>query len=142
MNKTQNTEQVLLDSCVVIDVMEKPKVASRLKARLRGKTVKIILCDLVLDEVNHVRGYGPEKVIGKISSILGKKVEEVKSSQDDVANARNITDQFQICHRGDNKILSLCQARDLLLVTFDRMLLHASQFVGVAAFHPLKAGGI
>ena len=67
MNQIQN---VALDSCVVIDIMEKPKVASGLKARLRSKSIKIILCDVVLQEVRRVRGYTPEKVITKISKLL------------------------------------------------------------------------
>ncbi len=66
MNQTQS---IALDSCVVIDIMEKPKVASGLKARLRGKSIKIILCDVVLDEVRRVRGYLPEKVIARLSSL-------------------------------------------------------------------------
>ncbi|MCE2507274.1 MAG: PIN domain-containing protein [Nitrosopumilaceae archaeon] len=139
MNQTQN---IALDSCVVIDIMEKPKVASGLKARLRGKSVKIILCDVVLREVNRVRGYLPEKVIDKVSSLLGKKIEISKINEDDVSNAQQITNQFQICHNGDNKILSLCQAKDFVLITFDRMLLKTCEFVGVAAFHPTMAGGI
>ena len=48
-----NTQNIALDSCVVIDILEKPKVASKIKASLRGKSVKIILCDVVLGEVNH-----------------------------------------------------------------------------------------
>jgi len=36
----------------------------------------------------------------------------------------------------------LCQAKDFVLVTFDKMLLKASQFIGVAAFHPSMVGGI
>jgi len=73
MNQTQN---IALDSCVVIDIMEKPKVASGLKARLRGKSVKIILCDVVLGEVKRVRGYLPEKVIAtKIAAIIAVPVD-------------------------------------------------------------------
>ncbi len=139
MNQTQS---IALDSCVVIDIMEKPKVASGLKARLRGKSVKIILCDVVLDEVRRVRGYLPEKVISRISSLLGRKIELSEINKSDETNASQITEQFQICHNGDNKILSLCQAKDFVLVTFDRMLLKASEFVGVAAFHPSMVGGI
>lgn len=139
MNQTQS---IALDSCVVIDIMEKPKVASGLKARLRGKSVKIILCDVVLDEVRRVRGYLPEKVISRISSLLGRKIELSEINESDKTNASQITEQFQICHNGDNKILSLCQAKNFVLVTFDRMLLKASEFVGVAAFHPSMAGGI
>ncbi|MDF2426982.1 MAG: type II toxin-antitoxin system VapC family toxin [Nitrosopumilus sp.] len=139
MNQTQS---IALDSCVVIDIMEKPKVASGLKARLRGKSVRIILCDVVLDEVRRVRGYLPEKVISRISSLLGRKIELSEINPSDVISAKAITEQFQICHNGDNKILSLCQAKDFVLVTFDRMLLKASEFVGVAAFHPSMVGGI
>lgn len=139
MNQTQN---IALDSCVVIDIMEKPKVASGLKASLRGKSVKIILCDVVLDEVKRVRGYLPEKVIGRLSSLLGRKIELSEINESDKTNASQITEQFQICHNGDNKILSLCQTKDFVLVTFDRMLLKACSFVGVAAFHPSMVGGI
>ncbi|MBC8501665.1 MAG: hypothetical protein H8D35_00880 [Nitrosopumilus sp.] len=139
MNQTQS---IALDSCVVIDVMEKPKVASGLKARLRGKSVRIILCDVVLGEVKRVRGYTSEKIIAKLSHLLGRKIELSKIESSDVLSAEQITEQFQICHNGDNKILSLCQAKDFVLVTFDRMLLKACSFVGVAAFHPSMVGGI
>ena len=139
MNQTQS---IALDSCVVIDVMEKPKVASGLKARLRGKSVRIILCDVVLGEVKRVRGYTSEKIIAKLSHLLGRKIELSKIESSDVLSAEQITEQFQICHNGDNKILSLCQAKDFVLVTFDRMLLKACSFVGVTAFHPSMVGGI
>ncbi len=139
MNQTQN---IALDSCVVIDIMEKPGVASGLKARLRGKSVRIILCDVVLGEVKRVRGYLPEKVIAKVSFRLGRKIELSESDDESISNASQISNQFQICHNGDNKILSLCQAKDFVLVTFDRMLLKACQFLGVAAFHPSMVGGI
>ena len=142
MNQIQQTQKIALDSCVVIDIMEKPGVAHSLKARLRGKSIKIILCDVVLSEVRRVRGYLPEKVISKVSTLLGRKVELAQSDEETISNANQITNQFQICHNGDNKILSLCQAKDFILVTFDRMLLKASQFIGVAAFHPSMVGGI
>ena len=139
MNQTQN---IALDSCVVIDIIEKPQVASKLKASLRGKSVKIILCDIVLGEVRRVRGYLPDKVIAKISKLLGRKIEITNSDEQSLDNANQISSQFQICHNGDNKILSLCQAKNFVLVTFDRMLLKTCQFVGVVAFHPMMAGGI
>ena len=137
-----NTQNIALDSCVVIDILEKPKVASKIKANLRGKPVKIILCDVVLGEVNQVRGYLPDTVIAKISQILGKKTGTSQINSEQTSNAQQITNQFHVCHNGDNKILSLCQAKDFILVTFDRMLLKACQFVGVAAFHPTVLGGI
>jgi predicted nucleic acid-binding protein len=138
----QCIQKVALDSCVVIDLIEKPGVASGLKARLKGKSIRIVLCGVVLGEVQRVRGFQPEKVIAKITKILGRKVELSEIDEAAISNASQITNQFHVCHNGDNKILSLCQAKDFVLVTFDRMLLKTCQFVGVAAFHPSMAGGI
>ncbi|MDW7641597.1 MAG: hypothetical protein SCG72_04245 [Nitrosarchaeum sp.] len=79
-------------------------------------------------------------VIAKISKLLGREIELSKMEDNDKAIA--LTTQFAICHNGDNKILSLCQAKNFVLVTFDKMLLKTCGFVGVAAFHPLMTGGI
>jgi len=139
MNQTQN---VVLDSCVVIDIIEKPKVASQLKAKFRGKSISIILCDVVLNEVRHARGLFPQEVISKVGTLLGRKVKLTSTTDEDKANAISLTEQFTICHNGDNKILSLCQSRNFVLVTFDKMLLKASQFVGIQVFSLFTAGGI
>ena len=139
MKQTQ-IQKITLDSCVVIDVIEKPKVAFGLKANLKGKQITIVLCDTVLNEVYRVRGLTPQIVIEKISKILGRQIE--LSEIDKQNNSDEITNQFQICHNGDNKILSLCQAKDFVLVTFDRMLLRACEFIGVAGFHPSMVRGI
>ena len=136
------TQRIVLDSCVVIDIIEKPRVASRLKSNLRGKPVKIVLCDVVLDEVRRVRGLAPSVIVQKIARLLGKKVQLTAVTSDHLEDAKQVTEQFQICHNGDNKILSLCKAKNFILVTFDKMLLKASQFVGIAVFSPFTAGGI
>ena len=141
MKQTQ-IQKIALDSCVVIDIMENPKVAYGLKARLRGKSVKIILCDVVLNEVRRVRGFSSHKIITTISKLLNRNIEIVTVDEQEKYNAEKISVQYQICHNGDNKILSLCQAKDFILVTFDRMLLNACQFVGVVGFHPSMVGGI
>lgn len=136
------TQRIVLDSCVVIDIIEKPKVASRLKSGLRGKHVNIVLCDVVLDEVRRVRGLAPSAIVQKITRLLGKKVQLTAVTAKHQEEAKQLTEQFQICHNGDNKILSLCKAQNFILVTFDKMLLKASQFVGIAVFSPFTAGGI
>ena len=87
-----------------------------------------------------VRGYLPKYIIAKISKILGREI--ILSKMEDSDKAIALSEQFAICHNGDNKILSLCQAKNFVLVTFDRMLLKTCEFVGVAAFHPFMAGGI
>jgi len=141
MKQTQ-IQKIALDSCVVIDIIEKPKVAFGLKARLKGKQIKVVLCDVVLNEVSRVRGLSTKIIIQKITKILGREIELSNIDQQNKETANQITNQFQICHNGDNKILSLCQAKDFVLVSFDRMLLKSCQFIGVAAFHPSMVGGI
>ena len=137
-----NSQNVVLDSCVVIDIIEKPKVASKLKAKFRGKSISIILCDVVLNEVRRVRGLLSQEIVNKVSRLLGRKVKLTSSTIEDNENAESLTEQFAICHSGDNKILSMCQSRNFILVTFDKMLLKASQFVGIQVFSPFTAGGI
>ena len=139
MNQKQN---IVLDSCVVIDIIEKPKVASRLKASLRGKSVNIILCDIVLEEVNRVRRITPETIITKITNILKRKIILSKITIEEKIYALKISEQFQICHNGDNEILSLCKTKDFILVTFDKMLLKASEFIGIQVFSPFTVRGI
>ena len=137
-----NTKKIVLDSCVVIDIMEKPKRAAGLKAQLYGKSIKIILCDVVLKEVNRVRGYVSENIISKVENLLGRKIEIQKVGATVISDAQQLSEQFQMCHNGDNEILSLCKAKSLVLVTSDRSLRKVSEWVGVIAFHPSEAAGI
>ncbi len=141
MKQTQ-IQKIALDSCVVIDLIEKPQVAFGLKARLRGKSINVVLCDVVLQEVQRVRGLSQKYIINKISKILGRQIEISEINKQNKKTANKISNQFQICHNGDNKILSLCQAKDFVLVTFDRMLLKTCEFIGVAGFHPSMVAGV
>lgn len=138
----QRTQKVALDSCVVIDLIEKPGLAKKIRAGLSGKSIRIVLCDIVLKEVQKVRGFGPGIIISKITKLLGRKVDYEKVSEDQKAIAKEITSQYQICHTGDNFILTLCKAKDFVLITFDKMLLRTCQFVGIVAFHPSMVRGI
>ena len=123
-------------------MMKDPLVASKIKSKLRGKSIKVVLCDVVLDEIHRTRGFTPRRVISRISRLLDRTVETLTVDNHEKENARDISTQFQICHKGDNMILSLCQTKNLILVTYDKMLLKACQFVGVAGFHPLMTRGI
>ena len=140
--KTVSIQKVALDSCVVIDLIEKQGFAHKLKKSLKGKSVHLVLCDVVLNEVQRVRGFTAAEVISKISRLVGKKVEISSIDDDQKILADAITTQYQFCHKVDNLILTLCKAMDFVLLTFDRMLLKACEFAGVAAFHPSMAGGI
>ncbi|CAE6485953.1 PIN domain-containing protein [Candidatus Nitrosotenuis uzonensis] len=132
----KTTQKIALDSCVVIEIIEKQGFAYKLKNSLKGKPVRLVLCDVVLNEVQRVRGFTAAEVISKISGLVGKKVEISSIDDEQKIIAESITAQYQFCHRGDNLILALCKAMDFVLLTFDRMLLKACEFAGVRAFHP------
>lgn len=132
----QKTIQIALDSCVVIEIIEKQGFAYKLKNSLKGRPVSLVLCDVVLNEVQRVRGFTSAEVIFKISKLLGKKVETASVNGEQKTFADSVTEQYQFCHKGDNLILALCWTKDLILITFDRMLLKACEFVGVRGIHP------
>ena len=138
----QTIQKIALDTCVVIDLIEKPTFARRVRQSLKGKSIEIVLCDVVLDEVQRVRGFSRYKTLAKISEVLDRQVSIVTVSEEEKLQAKQISSQYQICHNGDNKILALCQIKDYILVTLDKMLRKASEFVGIAVFHPLCVGGI
>lgn len=140
MSMVQN---VALDSNVVISMMDDRKWASQLRSRLKGKPVRIIICDVVLREVGRVRGYLEAEIRAAVCRLLGKKdVRVVPSTDESIRQARELTDRFATCHNGDNKILSLCRAENLVLLTADHGLLRACGVFGVAAFHPNRAANI
>ena len=135
-------QKVALDSCVVIELMDRPYQAQKLRDKFHGKPICIVLCDVVLREVQKIRGFDPRKVISQITKLLGRKVEIVSIHAEQKILAESVTDKYQICHKGDNLILALCQTKDYVLITFDKMLLRSCEFAGIAAFHPSMAGGI
>lgn len=136
------TQNIALDSCVVISMIEDPRLGLKLKQGLKGKSARIILCDVVISEVNRVRGYAKDYIISKISKILGRQVQVLQTSLQEKEDAKRLSTNFLQCHNGDNMILAFCKIRDYILVTFDRALLQTCNFIGVIAFSPLQAGCI
>ncbi|MCY4490644.1 MAG: PIN domain-containing protein [Thaumarchaeota archaeon] len=138
----QQTIQITLDTCVVIDLFEKRNAAGKLRAQLRGKSASIVLCDIVLEEVKRVRGIKPATTVSRISKLLKRKVTVLTVNQSERNLASATTAQYQFCHNGDNLILAFCSTRSIILITFDRKFLSACDVVGVAAFHPSRASSI
>ena len=143
-SRVMKTQQipVALDSCVVIDLIDKRVVGMRIRSKLKGKSIRLILCDKVLSEVQKVRQLSVNKIIELVTMILGRKPEVLHSTTDDVIKAQDLSNQYLECHKGDNLILAFCMARNFILLTFDRMFLKICDIVGVLAFNPVKGGKI
>jgi len=134
--------KIALDSCVVIRLIDGQNTASKLRLRLKGKQLQLVLCEKVLDEVKKVRGLAWTRTIELITQILGRKPEVSYARADDVTQAQELSEKYLECHPGDNIILALCMARNYILLTYDRMFLKICDLVGVVAFHPLRVGAI
>lgn len=129
---------VVFDTCIVIDLMEKPAFGQKLRKALRGKPIGLVLCDTVFREVRRVCGFDACYTLAKVQKIFGKVVETV-STERYSADAERVSAKFHTCHRGDSSILALCRGDSLLLVTRDRALHRACECAGVLAFYPYEA---
>lgn len=116
-------QTVTLDSCVVIDLLTKPGFAYKIRTQMRGKSVRIVLCDVIVSEVRRVLGKESQNWIPKLSKLLGRQVHVLKIQNEEIAKAKQISNQYKICHHGDNFILAFCKTKNFILLTFDRMLL-------------------
>ena len=138
----QITQKIALDSCVVINIIKEPTCIKKIQKALKGKSIQIILCDVVLNEVHRIIKYSHKKIIEKISASLKRKISIVSIGQQEKIQAIQLSNQFHICHNGDNKILAMCAIKNYILVTSDKMLTQTSKFIGVPVFHPFHIGGI
>lgn len=135
-----NQTQIVFYFRKVIDIIEKPKVTTKLKASRRENLVKIILCDIVFFETYHICRYAAKYVISKISHIFKQDIKLSKIKAENIAIV--ITKQFQICHSRDNKFPSQCQAKNYMWVTLNNICLKTSKLVRVAAFYLFMKRGI
>lgn len=135
-------QSIALDTCVVIAMLERPRLARSLRSALRGKRAGVVLPDTVLTEVRRVRGHGPGAVRARVERLLGRRVSVAVTGPAHRRRAGEIRSRYAVCHAGDNMIVAVCSSLDLVLVTFDRMLLQACSFVGIAALHPAEMGGL
>ena len=66
-------QKAIFDTNLVIEVLEDRGTAQRMRQALRGKEVRIILCDTVLRETRRVRAWTDEAVLAGLGRIFGKK---------------------------------------------------------------------
>lgn len=131
-----------LDTNVPINLIEKKGFAKKFSKSLRGKKIRVGICDVVLSELKKVRGYSKDFVITKISHILGRPVVVSSLSVYELKIATEKSEKFSTLHRNDDLILAHCFATNSILITCDRKLRHVCDIAGVVAVHPMGAGRI
>lgn len=135
-----NTRNIVLDTCVLVQLSKDHKEVLRLKEMLKGKNVIFIIPDVVVQELYHV-AHITKSEIPKLLSYFGKKIffDSVKPHKE---SALQISLQFYDSHSSDSQILALCQAKDYILITFDKALLRVCNMVNAVAFHPKYSGDL
>lgn len=140
-DKQQIHEQmVVLDSCVVIDVLRKPSIAKKILSLFHGKRSRIVLQDVVLTEVNRILRISKEEIIRKISLIFHKEPYLFSTSEQMRQTSVEIQQKYGICHFPDSLIIAACKLLSWTLFSFDRNLLQSAEFEGILAFNPSRVG--
>ncbi len=134
-------QQVAFDTCTAINVLTCNRYAKRLRKKLRGKPLRIILCDMVVKELQKKR-YNITQVILRIQNALGRSVHVGRMNEQHMAAGEQISARFHTCHTGDNYILAYCRSESIPLITDDRDFRRACNCMGVTAFFASEAGNI
>lgn len=136
-------QKTVFDTNLVIKVIEDQGTAQHVRNALRGKAVRIILCETVLREISRVRAWSTRDVLVGLRRVFGEnRVETANSPECLREEARRVRDGFEMAHAGDDMILAFCRIRGFALITFDRSMLKVARMLGVLAFHPKGAGGL
>lgn len=130
-----------LDSCVIVELLTKTKMASKIRRLFKGKHSRIVLQDVVFREVERLLKIPREKILEKVGLILGKEVYVFPTTDEMKEVAKKMERQYGICHHPDSLILAASKLHSWTLLTFDRNMLRAAEFEGTMAFNPVRLGG-
>lgn len=130
--------KVVLDACVVIDVLAKPIIARKILALFHGKRFRIVLQDVVLTEVQRILRTSKEEIIRRISLILRKEPYIFVTTEQMRQISTEIQQKYGICHFPDSLIVAACKLRSWTLFSFDRNMIQSAEFEGILAFNPSR----
>ncbi len=129
--------QTILDTNVVIDIIEAPSRAQKMRAGIRGKQVRFVVCDTVLRELRRVRRWSADAVLAGLEKVLGRSRVVVSDPPEGlVPYAAELRRRYEMAHNGDVHILAQCRIAGCALLTRDGKMRQVASMVGVLAFHP------
>ena len=129
--------QTLLDTCVVVDILEQPSRGHKILRSIRDKQVMFVVNETVLRELQRIRRWSTDVVMNKLGAIFGNRIAVVSQSPEGLmARAAKLKRQFELTHNGDVHILAQCRMSGYALVTRDGNMRRVASMMGVLAFHP------
>ena len=127
----------VLDTNVVIDILENRSHNRKLVRAIRGKQVRLVVCETVLRELRRVRKWSEDVVLAGLEEVFGRERIVVSDPPKDLlTHARELERRYEMAHNGDVHILAQCRMDGCALITRDGNMRQVASMMGVLVFHP------
>lgn len=130
----------VLDTNVVIDILENRSHNRKMVRAIRGKQVRLVVCETVLRELRRVRKWSEDVVLAGLEEAFGRgRIVVSDPPKDLLTHARELERQYEMAHNGDVHILAQCRMDGCALITRDGNMRQVASMMGVLVFHPKHA---
>ena len=135
MVATTHGNKLVLDTCVIINILENRSVADLIKCHIDTENCRVYLNSVSLDEASR-KGYGKKQLVSKISEYLDTLVIVKEVTNENYIEAQKLEDNCSLIHHGDSAIAAFSVENKSTLVTYDKELLKGCNVVGIPVFNP------
>jgi predicted nucleic acid-binding protein len=143
MNITICQERVVLDACVIIELLRRTRLSSRILGFFKGRSARVELQDVVIAEVSRITALSKSQIIHKISNLLHQTMYVFVTTDAIKLEALNLTRIYcYLCHFPDSLILASCKLRSWTLLTLDRNMAGCAELDGIRVFNPHSKRGL
>jgi rRNA-processing protein FCF1 len=136
MERTNNDSAIIADTNGLISIIDHPGSCHRAKTGLRKGPKRVIIPEVVIKELQKIRGISVLQIINQVSSILRKKVSILKCNSDIRLAAKELESKYLLAHFPDSVLLAMAQFGDHSILTYDRGLISTAKKIGVKTFTP------
>ena len=127
---------IIADTNGLISIIDHSGSCYRTKTGLRKGPKRIIIPEVVIKELQKIRGISALQIINQISSILRKKVSILKCNSDIHLAAKELELKYSLSHFPDSILLAMAQFGGHSILTYDRGLINTVKKIGVRTFTP------
>ena len=127
----------VLDTNVVIDILENRSYNRKMVRAIRGKQIRLVVCETVLRELRRVRKWSEDVVLAGLEEAFGRERIVVSDPPKDLlTHAKELERRYEMAHNGDVHILAQCRMDGCALITRDGNMRQVASMMGVLVFHP------
>ena len=127
----------VLDTNVIIDILENRSHGRRLVRSIRGKQIRLVVCETVLRELRRVRELSKDAVLTDLEKLFGRERIVFSDPPKDLkTHAKELERRYEMAHNGDVHILAQCRMDGCALITRDWNMRQVASMMGVLVFHP------